>query len=143
LALGAAVLGMSCPVRNIAPLTWPWDTATDMAAVACDAAERLQLSHRLSPEDLNVSEDYIAPGYGTPGPDCLEAVQLVARTESILLDPVYSGKAMAGLIDHIRRGDFSRDDNVVFVHTGGTPVLFAMNELLGESIPRRPGPFDD
>jgi 1-aminocyclopropane-1-carboxylate deaminase/D-cysteine desulfhydrase-like pyridoxal-dependent ACC family enzyme len=139
LALGAAALGMKAPVQNIAPLTWPWDTATDMAEVACDAAERLQLSHRLSVADLNVSEDYIAPGYGTPGPDCLEAVQLVARTEAILLDPIYSGKAMAGLIDHIRRGDFSADDNIVFVHTGGTPVLFAMNEMLAESIPGNDG----
>ena len=134
---------MSCPVRNIAPLTWPWDTATDMAEVACDVAERLKIPHRLAAEDLDVSEDYIAPGYGTPGPDCLEAFKLVARTESIFLDPIYSGKAMAGLIDHIRRGDFSSDDNVVFVHTGGTPVLFAMNEMLSKSIPRRQGPFSE
>jgi 1-aminocyclopropane-1-carboxylate deaminase/D-cysteine desulfhydrase-like pyridoxal-dependent ACC family enzyme len=141
LALGAAALGMNGPVRNIAPLTWPWDTATDMAGVACDVANRLQIPHRLSAADLNVSEDYIAPGYGTPGLDCLEALQLVARTESIFLDPIYSGKAMAGLIDHIRRGDFSIDDNIVFVHTGGTPVLFAMHEQLADSIPRQTGPF--
>ena len=141
LALGATVLGMNGPVRNIAPLTWPWDTATDMAEVACDVAHRLQIPHRLSAGDLNVSEDYIAPGYGTPGPDCLEALQLVARTESIFLDPIYSGKAMAGLIDHVRRGDFSHGDDIVFVHTGGTPVLFAMHEQLADSIPLRDGPF--
>lgn len=142
LALGTAALGMKAPVRNIAPLTWPWDTATDMAEVACDAAARLKLPYRLAAADVDLTEDYIAPGYGTPGPDCLEAVRLVAQTEAILLDPIYSGKAMAGLIDHIRRGDFSREDNVVFVHTGGTPVLFAMNNLLAESIPRSNGPFD-
>lgn len=141
LALGAAALGMSCPVKNIAPLTWPWNTATDMAEVASDVAKRLSIPHRLAPEDLDVSEDYIAPGYGTPGPDCLEAMQLVARTESIFLDPIYSGKAMAGLIDHIRRGDYSSEEDVVFVHTGGTPVLFAMNEALAEAFPRRECPF--
>lgn len=143
LALGVKALGMNDPVRNIAPLTWPWDTATDMAEVACDVAERLQLPHRLEPGDIHVTEDYIAPGYGTPGPDCLEALALVARTEAILLDPIYSGKAMAGLIDHIRQGTFPSDADIVFVHTGGTPVLFAMNELLADRIPRQPGPFND
>ena len=62
-----------------------------MAEVACDVAERLQLPHRLNAAEINLSEDYIAPGYGTPGPDCLEALQLVARTESIFLDPIYTG----------------------------------------------------
>ena len=143
LALGVASLGLATPVRNIAPLTWPWDTATDMAEVACDVAERLQLPHRLSPGDVDVSEQYIAPGYGTPGPDCLEAMQLVARTEAIMLDPIYTGKAMAALIDHIRRGDFSTHDNIVFVHTGGTPVLFAMNDLLADSIPRQSNPVEN
>lgn len=143
LALGASTLELNAAVRNIAPLVWPWDTATDMAEVACDVAERLQLSHRLQASDLSVSEDYIAPGYGTPGSDCLEALQLVARTEAIFLDPIYSGKAMAGLIDHIRRGDFSADENIVFVHTGGTPVLFAMNDGLADSTPVDSGPFTD
>jgi 1-aminocyclopropane-1-carboxylate deaminase/D-cysteine desulfhydrase-like pyridoxal-dependent ACC family enzyme len=112
-----------------------------MAEVASDVAERLRIPHRLASEDLDVSEDYIAPGYGTPGPDCLEAMQLVARTESIFLDPIYSGKAVAGLIDHIRRGDYSSKEDVVFVHTGGTPVIFAMNEVIAESFPRRECPF--
>jgi 1-aminocyclopropane-1-carboxylate deaminase/D-cysteine desulfhydrase-like pyridoxal-dependent ACC family enzyme len=142
-ALGAFALGLTAPVRNIAPLTWPWDTSTDMAEVANDVAERLQLPHRLAASDLDVSEEYIAPGYGTPSADCLEAIQLVARTEAILLDPIYSGKAMAGLIDHVRRGDFSAEENIVFVHTGGTPVLFAMTDLLTDSIQRQSGPFDD
>jgi L-cysteate sulfo-lyase len=142
LALGAVALGLRAPVRNIAPLTWPWDTATDMAEVACDVAARLQVAHRLEASDINLTEDYIAPGYGTPGPDCLEAMRLVARTEAILLDPIYSGKAMAALIDHIRRGEFSADEDVVFVHTGGTPVLFAMNGLLEEAVPRQAGPFN-
>ena len=60
-----------------------------------------------------------------------------------MLDPIYTGKAMAALIDHIRRGDFSTDDNIVFVHTGGTPVLFAMNDLLADSIPRQSNPVEN
>lgn len=141
LALGAKALSFPAEVRNIAPLEWPWNTATDMAEIASDAAERIQLDTRVSAGELNVSEDYIGPGYGTPGDDCLEAIQLVARTEAILLDPIYSGKAMAALIDHIRCGSFSPDESVIFLHTGGTPVLFAMNEMLANQTPKTPAPF--
>jgi len=59
-----------------------------------------------------------------------EAVQLLARTEGILLDPVYTGKAMAGLIDLVRKGYFERDSNILFVHTGGSPALYVYEEYL-------------
>ena len=55
----------------------------------------------------------------------MEATQLLARTEGILLDPSYTGKAMAGLIDHVRSGRYAPDQHIIFVHTGGTPALFA------------------
>lgn len=135
LALGAAALGLPCPVHSISPIVWPWDTRADMADIANNAAKRLHLPHRLTASDINFSEDYIGPDYGTPSEGGLEAMQLLGRHEAILLDPVYSSKAMAGLIDHIRQGRFSNDDHVVFVHTGGTPALFAMNRLLAQSIP--------
>jgi 1-aminocyclopropane-1-carboxylate deaminase/D-cysteine desulfhydrase-like pyridoxal-dependent ACC family enzyme len=135
LALGAAALGLDTRVHSIAPIDWPWDTAEYTARIANGAASRLNIPHRLEATDISLSEDYIGPGYGVPGAACLEALQLVARTEAILLDPIYSGKAVAGLIDHIRRGDFSPDQNIVFVHTGGMPALFAMNELLQKEIP--------
>ena len=60
-----------------------------------------------------------------------EAIELTARTEGLFLDPVYTGKAMAGLIAHIREGQYHRDQTVVFVHTGGTPALFAYHAELG------------
>jgi L-cysteate sulfo-lyase len=74
-------------------------------------------------------DDYVGGGYGVPTPAMVEAVQLTARCEGILLDPVYSGKGMAGLIDLIRKGFFRRDDNVVFLHTGGAAALFAYPNL--------------
>lgn len=135
LVLGARALGLRCPVQNIAPIRWDWDTRADMASIGNNAAERLHLPHRLTAADISLSEDYIGPAYGTPSPAGLEAMELVARHEGILLDPIYSSKAMAGLIDHIRQGRFSAEDHVVFVHTGGTPAIFAMNEQLAESIP--------
>jgi L-cysteate sulfo-lyase len=73
--------------------------------------------------------DYVGEGYGIPTPAMVEAVSLTARCEGILLDPVYSGKGMAGLIDLVRKGFFRRDDNVVFLHTGGATALFAYSNL--------------
>jgi D-cysteine desulfhydrase len=69
--------------------------------------------------------DYVGPGYSLPTPEMTEAVKIVARTEAILLDPVYTGKAMAGLIDLARKDFFKKDENVLFLHTGGSPALYA------------------
>jgi D-cysteine desulfhydrase len=74
-------------------------------------------------------DDYVGPGYAQPTPGMLKAVALLARTEGILLDPTYTGKAMAGLIDLVRRGQFREGENVLFLHTGGAPGLFAHPEL--------------
>jgi L-cysteate sulfo-lyase len=73
--------------------------------------------------------DYVGEGYGVPTPAMVEAVALTARCEGILLDPVYSGKGMAGLIDLVRKGFFRPEDNVVFLHTGGATALFAYPNL--------------
>jgi len=70
-------------------------------------------------------DDYYAPGYGTPNDEGLEAIKLLARLEGILLDPVYTGKAMAGLIDGITQKRFKDEGPILFVHTGGAPALFA------------------
>lgn len=77
-----------------------------------------------------VCEDrYVGPGYAIPTGEMVEAVKLVAQTEGILLDPVYTGKAMAGLIGMIREGRFAKDDNVLFLHTGGSPALYTAPQL--------------
>ena len=80
--------------------------------------------------DLMLSSDYIGEGYGVIGAAEKEAISLTAKSEGILLDPVYTGRAMAGLIDMIRTGKFTRNDNVLFWHTGGAPSLFAYAESL-------------
>ena len=77
--------------------------------------------------------DYVGGGYGVPTPGMVEAVQMLARLEGIFLDPVYSGKGMAGLIDLIRRGAFSTRENVVFLHTGGSSGLFGYADVFNES----------
>ena len=74
---------------------------------------------------------YWQPKYSVPNARMVEAVQLLARTEGILLDPVYSGKGMAGLIDLCRRGFFRKGQNIVFIHTGGSVGLFGYTADFG------------
>ena len=73
----------------------------------------------------------MGPGYGLPTPGMVEAVEILARSEGLLLDPVYSGKGMAGLIDLIRKGHLKATDNVVFLHTGGSVGLFGYPAAFG------------
>jgi L-cysteate sulfo-lyase len=82
-------------------------------------------------EDVVANCDYVGDGYGLPTDGMVEAVKLLARTEAILLDPVYSGKGMAGLIDLIRKGQFGKDENVIFLHTGGAQGLSGYREAFG------------
>lgn len=90
-----------------------------------EAAVMAGVTTPIPAEAVNCFADYVGPGYSLPTESMTEAVKLLARTEGILLDPVYSGKAMAGLIDLVRKGTFPKGSNVVFLHTGGSPALYA------------------
>lgn len=97
-----------------------------------ELAQMLELRWRPHPDDLIVYDEYVGERYGVPTPACLEAIRLVARTEGVILDPVYTGKAMAGLRGLIAKEQFHTDQNVVFWHTGGQPALFAHAAALQE-----------
>jgi 1-aminocyclopropane-1-carboxylate deaminase/D-cysteine desulfhydrase-like pyridoxal-dependent ACC family enzyme len=135
LVLGAAALGLDWSIRNVLPIRWPWDEAEDMARIANETAELLGLEVRLRPGDVEVVTDQVGEGYGIPTPGGMEALRLLARTEGILLDPVYTAKAMAALVADLRSGRVAADQPVVFVHTGGAPALFAYrDELLKDAV---------
>lgn len=93
--------------------------------VANQTADRVGFKAGVPREAVKVVDKYVGPGYSLPTDTMVEAVQLLARTEGILLDPVYTGKAMAGLIGLARKGQFKKGENVLFVHTGGSPALYA------------------
>jgi 1-aminocyclopropane-1-carboxylate deaminase/D-cysteine desulfhydrase-like pyridoxal-dependent ACC family enzyme len=132
LALGKALLGLSCPVRSICPIRWPWDTCADLAEIVNQAAAVLHLPHRLTGREIDARDDFIGPGYGVLTSDGWEATDLLAKTEGILLDPVYTAKAMAGLIHDIRHRRVKPGAIVVFIHTGGLPAVFAYRDELME-----------
>ena len=91
-----------------------------------NAASKLAGADREVPaEAIRVRDEFVGPGYSLPTAEMTDAIQLFARTEGVLLDPVYTGKAAAGLIALAREGAFAPDSNVIFVHTGGSPALYA------------------
>ena len=95
-----------------------------------ETAEHVGVNSQIPPDAVNCFGDYVGPGYSLPTPEMAEAVKLVARTEGILLDPVYTGKTMAGLIDLVRQGYFKKENNILFVHTGGSPALYVYADYL-------------
>jgi L-cysteate sulfo-lyase len=100
---------------------------------ASATAEHLGIKGGIERARIMANGDYVEPGYGIPTEGTIEAIRLAARHEGLLLDPVYTGKAMAGLIDLCRRGFFTHGQNVVFLHTGGAAALFAYEADLGSS----------
>ena len=102
--------------------------------LACETAELIGSSAALNRSDVEANSDYVGEGYGMPTDGMIEAVEMTARHESILLDPVYSGKAMAGLIDLVRQGFYRREENIVFIHTGGAQALSGYRSLFGQRV---------
>jgi 1-aminocyclopropane-1-carboxylate deaminase/D-cysteine desulfhydrase-like pyridoxal-dependent ACC family enzyme len=102
----------------------PWKRERALR-IANEAAGLAGVPTRIEDDDLLTDQEFIGEGYGIPTTACIDAINMVAECEGILLDPVYTGKAMACLIDHVRRGSLDPSSTVVFLHTGGAPGLFA------------------
>lgn len=133
LEVGTRALGLDFKIRGVSPshgLEGYDSISARLAEVANWVADRLGLDLSFKAEEILNTPAYVGEGYAKVTRECVEAIRLLASTEGILLDPVYTGKAMAGLIDFIRRGEITSEDTVIFVHTGGTPALFAYNEVL-------------
>jgi D-cysteine desulfhydrase family pyridoxal phosphate-dependent enzyme len=96
-----------------------------VADIASEASERFGEKMTFKPGEILVNADYLGGGYGVLGQPEIEAIRLFAKTEGLLIDPVYTGRAAAGMIDLIRKGFFKKDEMVLFWHTGGAPALFA------------------
>ncbi len=125
-------LGLRTRVEAIAPIVWDYDARLDLQRHVPTVAALLgiDLIGKPNAEDIHLDEGYVGPAYAVMTPEAREAIELTARTEGILLDPAYSGKAMAALIDHVRRGVVPPGSKVVFLHTGGTPALFCYADEL-------------
>jgi len=125
LVLGQRVFGCQGKALGISidePVEW---LQKNISALASSASEKLGERIEFVPADVSANADYCAAGYGVLTGAEREAVRLFARHEGLLLDPVYTGRAAAGMIDLVRKGFFKKDETVLFWHTGGQPALFA------------------
>jgi D-cysteine desulfhydrase family pyridoxal phosphate-dependent enzyme len=125
ITLGAKHFGASYEVYGVAVSGGESFKRDRALRIANEAATIAGIDTHVVESDLQTDQNFFGPGYGIPTPECVAAIRLVARTEGILLDPTYTGKAMAALIDHARRGVLDPSSSVLFVHTGGVPALFA------------------
>lgn len=129
LVAGLHMLGADLPVMGIS-VRQPRDKQVGAVhALTTLALEKLG-GTEVPAAKILVDDGYVGPGYGIPAPSTLDAIETTARTEGLLLDPVYSAKGMAGLIGLIRQGFFKPSDKVLFLHTGGASALFAYEEQL-------------
>lgn len=130
LVLGARVYGYQGRILGISIDQDAEEFKTVVTELAEGTAERLGLGAMSLADDVLINDDYLGDGYGVVGDLERRAINLLASQEGIALDPVYTGRAMGGLLDLIEQGMFSPEDRVLFWHTGGTPGLFAYGEQL-------------
>ncbi|MGD8584456.1 MAG: D-cysteine desulfhydrase family protein [Chloroflexota bacterium] len=130
LVLGARVYGFQGRILGISIDQDAEEFKTVITELAEGTAERLGLGAMSLAGDVLINDDYLGDGYGVVGDLERRAINLLASQEGIPLDPVYTGRAMGGLLDLIKQGAFSRQDRVLFWHTGGTPGLFTYGEQL-------------
>lgn len=124
LTLGALLCEAPYRVYGVAVSAGEPEKIERARRIANEAATLLNLPERLDVPDLVTDQSFIGDGYGIPTEGGLEAIDLLARSEAILLDPCYTSKGMAALVDHVRCGELEPTDTVVFLHTGGMPAVF-------------------
>jgi D-cysteine desulfhydrase len=129
LLVGAKSVHFDAPIIGINIRRPRAEQEGNLLKLARETAALLEIA---SPDasDVTALDEWVGPGYSLPSDDMVEAVRMLARLEGVLLDPVYSGKAMAGLIGLTRRGALKRGERVLFVHTGGSPALYAYQNVL-------------
>lgn len=130
LTIGAKVLSEKIRVIGVSVQ----EKADKFRPEIMEISEKLQrmlgLDLKLQDEDIIIADEYIKEGYGVLNREVTEAIKLVLETECIVLDPVYTGKAMAALFDMAKKGIFKKEDKIVFIHTGGIPALFPYRKQL-------------
>ncbi|MCK4354576.1 MAG: D-cysteine desulfhydrase family protein [Dehalococcoidia bacterium] len=128
LVLGAKYLRASWQVIGMSVLNSKDDAVAAVMQYIDATSNLLGLGIKVMADDFEINDSYIGEGYGIATREGIDAIRLVAQTEGIFLDPVYTGKAMAGLIDLVKKRCFKSTDTIVFIHTGGIPALFAYHK---------------
>lgn len=131
--LGARLFMPETRVYGVSVSPWAAAGKRKAAQITAEAAALLGFDWVPAPEEIRLWDDWLGPAYGVPTPEALDVIRIAAQTEGYLLDPVYTGKALAGTRGLAQRGELKPEETVVFWHTGGAPALFAFPELFGAS----------
>ena len=129
-AVGLRASGSDLPILGIGVNVPQDEQEAKVYALSCSTAEYIGKAGCVSRDDIVADCGYIGAGYGEATTGMNEAVLMLARKEGLLFDPVYSGKALAGMIDYVREGRFDTSQKIVFLHTGGVAGLFAYADIL-------------
>ena len=132
--VGLRTLGKKTPVYGICVRRDAGSQAARVRQVAEQLAGMIERPEVFDADEVTAFDGVLAPGYGRLNDAVREAIALAARQEGLLLDPVYTGKTMAGLIEHVRSGVIPEGSRVLFIHTGGLPAIFAYGEKLGNLL---------
>lgn len=132
LLLGLRSLGCSVPVEGVCVRRDAQCQRQRVLTKIQSVIDLMSLDTRIDKDDILCNDGFLEPGYGMLNEPTVRAIKLMARREGIFLDPTYSGKAFAAVVDSLESGRFGADDHVVFLHTGGTPSLFAYPELVDD-----------
>jgi len=127
LLVGFKLMGLNCQIYGITVSRTRDECIAQIKQLIGETEETLGLDSKVPSNDIFVFDEYIGDGYTMPTSKGIEAIHLVAQTEGIFLDPIYTGKAMAGLTDLVKKGHIGLDQKVIFLHTGGSPSIFSFS----------------
>ena len=139
LLVGSALMGNPFRVLGISVQQSTAFMIPNILQKVGSAAALLGLDLQPESKDIMLDDRWIGPGYAVLTPECVDAMKHAARAEGIVLDPVYTSKALAGVLGRIREGSLTSEDTVVFLHTGGTPAIFAFADQLGAAFREESG----
>ena len=126
--LGSKILGWPTRIQGISPVYWEMNIKEDIARICNKGAEMLNVDLDFSADMINNDNNYVGENYGLPTSEGIASMRMLAKMEGIILDPVYTSKGFSALIDYVRKGIIKKNENVIFIFTGGGPAVFAYNE---------------
>jgi len=126
--LGAKILNWPTRIQGVSPVYWKMNIKKDIARICNEGAKMLDVNLEFVHDMINHDKSYVGVKYGATTKEGVEAMKLLANKEGIILDPVYTSKGFAALIDYVKKGIIKKGENVIFIFTGGSPAVFAYSE---------------
>ena len=131
--LGAKILDWPTRIQGVSPVYWKMNIKEDIARICNNGAKMLDVNLEFTADMINNDNNYVGEKYGVPTSAGLKAMRLLAKKEGIILDPVYTSKGFSALIDYVKKGIIKKNQNVIFIFTGGSPAVFAYNKEIANS----------